>query len=125
MAKLRAIAPAALRAVTAQATPGSALHGLDEIQITFVSDDRIAQVHWDFMGDPSPTDVITFQHGELVISADTAAANGRRFDTSLFQELLLYIVHGLLHLAGYTDATPRESRTMDRLQHRILDDILS
>src|SRR4051812_40869865 len=43
-----------------------------EVEVTIVSDKTIARVHLDFMGLPEATDVITFHHGEIVASAETA-----------------------------------------------------
>ena len=67
-----------------------------------------------------PTDVITFQHGEIVISADTARRQARQFGTSLLHELQLYLVHGLLHLRGFDDRRPGEAKRMARRQERIV-----
>lgn len=50
--------------------------------------------------------------GEIVISAETAAGNAVRFGNSPQDELALYLVHGLLHLCGYDDLTPKEKRLM-------------
>ena len=63
--------------------------------------------------------MITFQHGEIFISVDTARANARRFRTSAEDELKLYIVHGLLHLGGFEDKTPAQARRMEAVQRRI------
>jgi probable rRNA maturation factor len=90
------------------------------ISVVFVSDRAIASVHNRFMGVSGPTDVITFQHGEIVISAETALRQARQYRSSLMQELQLYIVHGLLHLRGYDDKKSSGSREMERLQHSIL-----
>jgi probable rRNA maturation factor len=97
-----------------------ALRALDEIEVAIVSDRVIADVHQRFMGIPGPTDVITFEHGEIVMSAPTAAQHAGSYRHPLDYELALYIVHGLLHLNGYEDATSREAARMRRLQERIL-----
>jgi probable rRNA maturation factor len=90
------------------------------ISVVFVSDKAIAAVHDRFMGVSGPTDVITFQHGEIVISAETALRQAREYRSSLMRELQLYIVHGLLHLRGYDDKTSSGSREMERRQRSIL-----
>src|ERR1044072_5382254 len=59
------------------------LADLPEVSIVLVSDQRIAQVHRQFMNDPTPTDVITFDHGEILISTQTAKRQARQFGTSL------------------------------------------
>jgi probable rRNA maturation factor len=90
-----------------------------EVEVSIVSDRVIARVHRDFMGLPDPTDVITFQHGEIVASADTAQARAAELGHSVEAELSLYIVHGLLHLNGFDDASPRDAARMRKVQHRI------
>jgi probable rRNA maturation factor len=91
----------------------------EEIEATVVSDRMIARVHLDFMGLPDPTDVITFHHGEIVVSADTAAARAKEFGHTVDAELALYLVHGLLHLKGFDDATSRDASRMRSIQDRI------
>ena len=73
---------------------------LPEVSVLIVSDRRMASLHRRFMNKSGPTDVITFQHGEIFISADTAARNARRFGNALNQEFRLYVIHSLLHLFG-------------------------
>src|SRR3954463_7183864 len=58
------------------------LADLPEISVVLVSDKRIAEIHGRFMNDPTPTDVITFDHGEIVVSAQTAKSQARQFRTS-------------------------------------------
>jgi len=92
----------------------------EEINVVFVSDARIAQVHRDFMSVPGPTDVITFHHGEIIISVETAERQANKFSTSLERELQLYFVHGLLHLAGLDDTTGPGFQEMADTQEKIV-----
>jgi probable rRNA maturation factor len=96
------------------------LRTLDEIFIWLISDRRIAFLHRKFMRESGPTDVLTFQHGEIFISVETARRQARAFENSLMRELKLYIVHGLLHLHGFEDQTPTEAREMKMAQERIV-----
>lgn len=93
---------------------------LPEVSVVLVSDKRIAEIHGRFMNDRSPTDVITFDHGEIVISTETAKRQARRFGTSLAHELRLYLVHGLLHLSGFDDKTAKGAAEMKRVQERVV-----
>jgi len=93
---------------------------LPEVSVVLVSDKRIAAIHAEFMDAPDPTDVITFQHGEIVISVETAKRQARAYQTSIEHELRLYLVHGLLHLSGYNDKTAKGSAEMKRLQEGIV-----
>ena len=85
-----------------------------------VSDRRIATLHKKFCGIPGATDVLTFQHGEIVISGDTAAAQAGMFHSSVTAEIQLYVLHGLLHLAGFDDTTPSKRRQMERMQRELM-----
>lgn len=96
------------------------LERLEEVSILMISNRRMSALHGRFMKEAGPTDVITFQHGEIFISAEMAKRNARRFGNSLARELRLYIVHGLLHLHGFDDRDPAGARAMATLQQRIL-----
>ena len=96
------------------------LEELPKISVLIVSDRKIASLHKQFMNESGPTDVITFQHGEIFISAEMARRNARRFKNSLGQELRLYLVHGLLHLHGFDDRDPESARKMEGVQRKIL-----
>src|SRR6185369_6384434 len=67
------------------------LADLPEVSVVLVSDKRIAEIHRRFMNDPTPTDVITFDHGEIVISTETAKRQARQFRSSFEHELRLYL----------------------------------
>jgi probable rRNA maturation factor len=88
--------------------------------ILIVSDRKIASLHRQFMNESGPTDVITFQHGEIFVSAETARRNARRFGNALARELRLYVVHGLLHLHGFDDRVEVSARKMRSVQRKIL-----
>jgi probable rRNA maturation factor len=93
---------------------------LDEVFILLLSDKRMASLHRQFLNEPGPTDVLTFAHGEIFISVETARRNARAHGNSLARELRLYIVHGLLHLHGFDDRSEADSRRMEATQLRIL-----
>lgn len=103
-----------------QKRKSGSLADLPEVNVVLVSDGRIAEIHGRFMNDRTPTDVITFDHGEIVISAQTAKRQAREFGTSLEHELRLYLVHGLLHLSGFDDRTPKGAAEMSRVQERVV-----
>ena len=91
-----------------------------EIFVTLISDRRMAALHREFLHEHGPTDVITFQHGEIFISVLTARANATRFRTSTKGEIQLYIVHGLLHLRGWKDRTGEQARRMRSAEKAVL-----
>ena len=96
------------------------LTGIRDVFVWLISDRRMSQLHREFLGQRGPTDVLTFQHGEIFISVETAERHARVFGNPLVRELQLYIVHGLLHLHGFDDRTPAEAHKMKSTQERIL-----
>jgi len=93
---------------------------LREIFILFISDRRMASLHRRFLKQSGSTDVLTFQHGEIFISAETARRRATAFENSLVRELRLYVVHGLLHLHGLDDRSEADARRMKAAQEKIL-----
>lgn len=94
-----------------------------ELSVAFLTDTALARLHADFLGDPTVTDVITFEGrpefglaGEICVSADTAARFAYEHDRDFSAELTLYLVHGWLHLAGYDDLVPAKKRVMRRAE---------
>ena len=100
------------------------LKELETVEISIIDDKQIAKVHGEFMNDPSPTDVITFDYGEILVSAETALSNSEELQVSLENEILLYIIHGMLHLGGYLDGSRADFKEMKSLQEMILDSCL-
>lgn len=98
---------------------------LPEVEITFLDDAEIARVHHEFLQDSTPTDVITFHHGEILISIETAARQSRDHKQLLEHEVALYAIHGLLHLAGWHDEAYEEAQTMAKLQTQILQQAIT
>ena len=103
------------------------------VEIAVVDDDEIQRVHREFMDIDTPTDVISFPLdtdlprgagppilGELVISADTAVREAAKRDHGPQVELLLYAVHGTLHLLGYDDRTEADAEVMRRREREVL-----
>jgi probable rRNA maturation factor len=119
------IASAALPLCARAAQPGSPLGSLPVIEATILSDRRIAALHAAFFDDPSPTDVITFPHGEICVGAGTAAANAARFGHPVTHEAALCLVHGFMHLGGWDDGMPRTRRAMGIAQERIFKEALA
>ena len=98
------------------------LSRLQNVFVWLISNRRMSQLHRQFLGQTGPTDVLTFQHGEIFISVATAKRHARAFGNSLTRELQLYIIHGLLHLDGFDDRTQPGARRMRRTQEKILSD---
>lgn len=95
-----------------------------EVEITLLGEATITRVHGEFLDDPTPTDVITFEYGEILIGVPIAAANARKFRHSADHEVALCAIHGLLHLLGYDDLTEKERAVMHARQEEILKEAL-
>ncbi len=96
------------------------LHHLATLEVALVDDDTSERVHRDFMDIEGPTDVITFHHGEIVIGAGVAQRQASEYGEPLAREILRYLVHGLLHLAGHEDANTAGRAAMEAAQESII-----
>jgi probable rRNA maturation factor len=102
-----------------------------DISIAVVSDTTMHEINRQFLNHDEPTDVISFVlnqsddfiDGEIVVSADTAVATAKQIGWSAADELLLYVIHGALHLAGYDDLQPAAKRRMRRREKLYLRQI--
>ncbi len=123
LARIRRLIDLALPLCLEEAAgPLPALLGtLPEVTAAIVSPRAMARVHVDFLGLAGPTDVITFDYGEILVCAAVAAENAALYHQSLDDELALYLIHGLLHLQGYDDLTPAHARQMRARQAKILN----
>jgi len=93
-----------------------------EISIAIVDDARMHELNRQYLAHDYPTDVLSFvfEHdkveqsldGEIIVSAEYAAREAARYGWTTDDELLLYVIHGCLHLVGYDDATAAGQRAM-------------
>lgn len=129
--KLRLDRRAVVRALRLLDTEGERFNGglgKGELSIAFLTDAALARLHADFLHNPSTTDVITFEAqpslgsaGEICVSADTARSFATRHTRDFSEELMLYVVHGWLHLAGYDDLKPEKKRRMRNAEALAMD----
>jgi len=96
------------------------------VSLAVVNDARIHELNRRYLNHDYPTDVLSFvleqspAHlaGEVIVSADTAISSSARYGWSPADELLLYVIHGCLHLAGQDDQTSAAREKMrDRERH--------
>lgn len=100
--------------------PDHVLSQLPMVEISIVDDETIAQVHGEFLNDPTPTDAITFPYGEILVSCDTAAAYAQMHSLNRQEELFRYMVHGLVHLHGYLDYDPADREALFAIQEPLV-----
>lgn len=103
---------------------------LVELSVALVGDKTMSDLHLRFMSIPGPTDVLTFPldvdergratSGEIVICVPEARRRAKAHGSEPARELLLYAVHGMLHLDGWDDQTPAEFKAMHREEDKIL-----
>jgi probable rRNA maturation factor len=103
---------------------------LRELSLVLVGDRTMARLHRQFLHIPGPTDVLTFEldknsagditAGEIAICVPEAFRQAKLRGSDAAGELLLYGLHGLLHLCGFDDRTDRGFRAMHRREDQIL-----
>ena len=101
-----------------------------EIGISLVSEESMTRANETYLRHQGPTDVITFHYhepgptaplrGDLLICVTEAAKQAERFRVTWPQEVVRYIVHGLLHLCGYDDQRPAARKSMKKVENRLL-----
>lgn len=120
------------RAAAAAATAEGFRDG--DLSIAVLGARAMGALHQRTLGLSAPTDVLTFDlgvdrrrrwiEGEIVICRDVAERVCRRGGAAspgeVARELALYVVHGVMHLAGYDDHDPREAAAMHRREDEIL-----
>ena len=101
---------------------------LDTINYIFCSDEYLFTVNQTYLKHNTYTDIITFNNsedpavisGDIFISIDRVKDNARQLAVSFDSELHRVLVHGILHLVGYNDKTPRQKVTMRNKENAYL-----
>jgi rRNA maturation RNase YbeY len=135
----RRIDPARVKQAVAQVLDGEdrALRGLT---VVLSDHDTVHRLNREYLGHDYVTDVLSFDlsapddvdvpdaassgstaiDGEVYVDLDTAAERHDEFGASFEEEVLRYVIHGVLHLAGYDDATEAAQEEMRVLEDRYL-----
>lgn len=105
-------------------------HGIvrAQVSIAVVDDPTIHVLNRRYLAHDYPTDVLSFVlersddwlEGEIVVSADTARTAAREYGWEPADELLLYVVHGVLHLVGMDDQSEEARAAMADVESRYL-----
>lgn len=113
------------------------VHPDAELAIVLVDETAMEQLHLQWMGEPGPTDVLSFPMdelrpgrdgetsaegilGDIVLCPTVAASQAEAAGHSVMAELSMLTIHGLLHLLGYDHAEPEDEKEMFGLQADIL-----
>ncbi len=99
-----------------------------KLSIAFVDNEEIKRLNERFLGSNEVTDVIAFPlnnkegilSGEIVISVETAVEVANKKKSSVEGEIILYLVHGILHLLGYNDNNKKNATIMHEKESKIL-----
>jgi rRNA maturation RNase YbeY len=100
-----------------------------EISYIFCSAERHRAMNIEFLGHDYFTDIITFDEsdlkegyiaGDIFIDIETVRDNARLYGATAREEMLRVIVHGVLHLCGQKDKTPRAERQMHKKEDKYL-----
>jgi probable rRNA maturation factor len=100
----------------------------DEINFIFCSDPYLLKLNKKFLQHDYYTDIITFDNstqkktitGDIFISYDRVKDNSNKFDTTFKDELHRVMIHGILHLIGFTDNTAKKKAEMRKLEEACL-----
>lgn len=101
------------------------------VSVALLGDSEMSRLHALHLGEPTPTDVITFDlrggatsplsfGAELAIGVEQARYVAQRRRLPFQREVELYLVHGLLHLAGFEDFRPVDRARMRRAEGKVL-----
>jgi len=115
-----------------------------EVSISFVDNERIAELNEEYRGIVGPTDVLSFECdgaeddggfseinmegdsvyelGDIVIAPDVAESQCAEYGNTFIQELSLLLTHGLLHLCGYDHMTDDEAEVMEAREKELLSE---
>ncbi len=98
------------------------------INIVFVDDEYITQLNKQYLNHNRTTDVISFHlndddkiEGEIYINIEQAKRQAKEYKIRISEELNRLLIHGTLHLIGYTDTTPRTKKKMSLLEDMYLE----
>jgi rRNA maturation RNase YbeY len=99
------------------------------VDVIFVDDPTLRELHRIYLHDDSNTDVMTFNlgeegviEGEIYISLPRALEQSKEFDVTVQEELIRLLIHGCLHLAGYDDQEDEQRRHMKKLEDELVSE---
>ena len=98
------------------------------LSVVLVDNSRIKELNKQYFNSDEVTDVISFPlsnnknslSGEVIVSVETAVDTAGKRNISVEGEIVLYILHGILHLLGYDDGNEGDARVMHEEESKIL-----
>lgn len=107
-------------------------HEVESLNVSFVGDDEMVKMNQKHLSHIGSTDIITFNYsdsdeqndskidGEIIICVDEAKRQSKFYQVPLIEELNRLIFHGLLHLTGFDDVKPKDSKIMKNREDEVL-----
>ncbi len=122
-----AVSPLDYQKLAAYVIKAERVRGPVDLSVDIMGHKRIHELNRRFRGVDRTTDVISFRNeappnlqGDLGINVHQAAIQAKKMRHPLKREMRLLLIHGILHLLGYTDYEPRPRRRMFKRQNAIL-----
>ncbi|MFO8235120.1 MAG: rRNA maturation RNase YbeY [Bacteroidales bacterium] len=107
-------------------------HFSGEINIIYVGNDEILELNKKYLNHNYFTDVLAFRYnegttvdGDIFINLDKVYEHSREYSTTFYDECLRVVIHGILHLTGYTDTTAAARNRMHELENHYLSEFYS
>jgi probable rRNA maturation factor len=110
--------------------------GIAQLSVVFVTSQRMKSLNKKYLNDSYATDVLAFDflhsskpkkslkpkelNGEIIISTGAACRQAKLFHNSQKRELMLYVIHGILHLLGFDDHCPKDIKRFRAREETIL-----
>jgi probable rRNA maturation factor len=100
---------------------------MGEVNYIFCNDSYLLKINQDFLNHDNFTDIITFDYsegkvisGDIFISLERIKDNSKKFSASFSKELHRVMIHGVLHLMGYSDKTAKQKGSMRKKEDEYL-----
>lgn len=101
---------------------------LAHLNYIFCSDEYLLTINQQYLKHKTLTDIITFDNsegkdaveGDIFISVERVRANAEELETEFDEELHRVLIHGVLHLLGYSDKSDREKSVMRKKEDAYL-----
>lgn len=114
------------------------LHPSNEISLLLCDSPTIRRINRRWRGKDAPTDVLSFPLnemkagrqpppgplGDIVVALPVARRAARSLAANEDRHLAHLLIHGLLHLLGYDHLEDRDAAKMERLERRLLDEVM-
>lgn len=102
---------------------------LENLNFVFCNDKKLLQMNKEYLQHNYFTDIITFDNstekktveGDIFISVDMVMTNSKKFKTTFQDELHRVMIHGVLHLLGYSDKNPKAQAAMRKMEDMWLE----